>query len=426
MTWQKMDIVEEETDSTVCDEEVEQEDKVLEPPAKKFKAKDESEDEYGVFPSFSQSGIGVVLEDIESTSSEANQAERRVTLDPELISKSKPTPNVLAAKSSDEFFFESPDYLDDMVVTQLLSETRDAAARSAEKRRSVLQHAPIVAPPQPVKIPRPAPSIRKTKSGRVSPKPVIDKRPVPSIPTTTPIHNSPKPATTARPVLQERSVNMPPPPLPVQVKEKRSISFAPSPSKLRRPQRHPQSALQPNIPPSATQYFLEDNFDDFFPSPSQEIRELLDDTGDLPTNTQIAKELEPSLPIAKEPREDSFADLICTQDFILSSQDILEITTPCPPLSKPKAKQPTSTPTPLPTRPAVRAPSRRFFEEKDEDLLHAAIQESKMLSAQNKHGGQEMQASEKTKRTFKRTYSNATDYGEDEFYDCEEELLALC
>lgn len=74
----------------------------------------------------------------------------------------------------------------------------------------------------------------------------------------------------------------------------------------------------------------------------------------------------------------------------------------------------------------MRAPSRRFFEEKDEDLLHAAIQESKMLSAQNKHGGQEMQASEKTKRTFKRTYSNATDYGEDEFYDCEEELLALC
>jgi hypothetical protein len=206
----------------------------------------------------------------------------------------------------------------------------------------------------------------------------------------------------------------------------------------------------PNPPPSATQAFLEDHLDDFFPSPSQEIRELLDDIDDLPTNTQIARELEPNLQ-PNAPQEDYFADLVCTQDFVLSSQDILEITTPCPPPSKPKtAEQPISTPTPLPTK-LVKQPRRRFFEEKDEDLLHAAIQESKVLAAQKEQRreegksigkveeskmpvlgketrvqGQEKALSGRTKRAFKRTLSHATDYGEDEFHDCEEELLALC
>lgn len=101
----------------------------------------------------------------------------------------------------------------------------------------------------------------------------------------------------------------------------------------------------------------------------------------------------------------------------------------------------------MPTKPE-RHPRRRFFEEKDEDLLHAAIQESKMLTANEElrgHGkrsyermnevkiateqkeqrGEEEGLPGDTKRAFKRTLSNATDYGEDEFHDCEEELLAL-
>jgi hypothetical protein len=87
-----------------------------------------------------------------------------------------------------------------------------------------------------------------------------------------------------------------------------------------------------NLPPSSTQLFLENNLDAFLPSPSQEIRELLEDIEDFPSNTQIAKEVSliKSAPSFK-PEDDSFGDLFSTQDIVMSSQDLLEISTPSRP-----------------------------------------------------------------------------------------------
>jgi len=245
---------------------------------------------------------------------------------------------------------------------------------------------------------------------------------------------------------------MPPPPLSLLTKEKRSITFAPSPPKPRTlPRSLPQPTVNtPFLPPSSTQAFLEKNVDDFFPSPSQEIRELLDDIDDLPTNTQIARELEPESDedlLLNAPSRDNFADFICTQDLVLSSQDMLEITTPRPlPSRSQRNEKSISTPTPIPSK--SRQPRRRFFEEKDEDLLHAAILESKMLAANQRQLKEETISYDRMNQsgdfalpkaskhhegerpakttTFSRTLSNVTDYGEDEFHDCEDELLALC
>jgi hypothetical protein len=114
--------------------------------------------------------------------------------------------------------------------------------------------------------------------------------------------------------LAERSTNLPAP-----ARGTKSITFAPTPLKP-----HRSAFAEDDNPPSATQMFLE-NLDDYFPSPSQEIRELLEDAEDLPSNTQIAQELNAG---ASGTEADDFVGIISTQDFILSSQDLLEITTP--------------------------------------------------------------------------------------------------
>jgi hypothetical protein len=430
-TWLEMDILAEESDTTTVGDN-EEYDLESEHPAKKVKAAGESEDEYGGFPSFSQSELGVTLEQVDNFA--ASESKQEDGTDPGLTATLEPErrpAGLLPVKdSSDEFPRDFSENIDDMAATQLLSEAADAAARSPQQGVSIIWTAPKMVPPRPVTYVEASPSISKIK-----------------LP-----HIYAEPATTTRPVLHEQSVNMLPPPLPVQVEQKRVISFAPSPPKPRTmPRLHPQPISKAALPPSATQAFIENHLDDFFPSPSQEIRELLDDIDDLPSNTQIARELEPELVLpTKVPKEDSFADLICTQDFILSSQDIFEITTPCPPAPIPKFTElPESTPTPLSMKPSARQPKRRFFEEKDEDLLHAAIQESKALACREEkrelerisfarvhesrmaapkkdERRQEEKMLGRTKRAFGRTLSNATDYGEDEFHDCEEELLALC
>ncbi|KAH8684899.1 hypothetical protein BGZ60DRAFT_398609 [Tricladium varicosporioides] len=119
--------------------------------------------------------------------------------------------------------------------------------------------------------------------------------------------------------LSERSINMPPPPLPFKCKT--IGSFAPSPDKSRRPRNNTKSISRTpsNLSPSSTQAFLENNLDDFFPSSSQEARELTDD---FPSNTQVTRELG----LDKPYRSHGFEGLCCTQDLI-SSQGLAEICT---------------------------------------------------------------------------------------------------
>jgi hypothetical protein len=84
----------------------------------------------------------------------------------------------------------------------------------------------------------------------------------------------------------------PPAEISNRAKPKKSVSFIPTPLQSP-PIAYIVNHTTSNDPPPSTQAFLEDNFEDFFPSASQEMRELLDDIDfdDLPTNTQIAREL---------------------------------------------------------------------------------------------------------------------------------------
>jgi hypothetical protein len=147
---------------------------------------------------------------------------------------------------------------------------------------------------------------------------------------------------------------------------------------------------------------LEDHIDDFFPSPSQQIRELLEEADDLPSNTQIMRELNhPS----KSADVDLFGDISLSQEFLLSSQDILEITTPS------RAPQPAPAP----------KEKRRFFEEKEEDLLQAALHESRIAARQEPP----LKKPPRPKRSLQRVQSAATDYGDEEFSAYGKELLAM-
>jgi hypothetical protein len=331
---------------------------------------------------------------------------------------------------------------------------------------------PILKPtpkPTPLKKPKPQPMLTPMQS---APKPLTTE--TPNQPVSKPAvsnngYTKPtNPAVVSRAVLEEVYVNMPPTPIPF--KEKKAISFAPSPHKsnllLQAPIRTDNKPRY-NIPPSATQVFLENHLDDFFPSPTQEIRELLSDADDLPSNTQIARELSPeppmenlnSLPLNRQfsrglplkpiIEESQFDDFICTQDLILSSQELLEIATPSQPPPKSIAEPKITKEKPISRAkprffeekeddilhavlheskttaarsrapvPQIREAKRPFFEEKEDDLLAAAIYESKMNTARNelvKVPLKESNGNKKKERTLKRGISSAsTDYGEDE------------
>jgi hypothetical protein len=245
-----------------------------------------------------------------------------------------------------------------MVTSQLLSEAADAADRmlspvTTKRLKTVNQQLPAIidgihtspklseavqTPSDKAHVARKIPDetgvddvhIRSEQSKPL--RPVLQERSInmpptrvhlnrndPHVPTTLGnVHISPKQSKPLQLVLQEQFVNIPPPRIPFN-KPLKSISFAPTPAKLK------STFLKSNVlsqPPSATQAFLEKHLDDFFPSPSQQVRELLDDIDDLPSNTQIAKELNPRQPI------DDSDDMFSTQDLLLSPQDLLEITTP--------------------------------------------------------------------------------------------------
>lgn len=472
-SWQemKMDTVVEDSDGTLSDTELGEKDEA-QPPAKRVVAED-SEDEFGDFPSLSQSGL---LEKIESSmvsmkdggaGSAAAVAER--PLQPPCREPSQELP---ARKSpEDEYPLDNSQVIAQMVNNQLLSEAVEAVRRPDGAELSELSP-----PKQPILTPRPPkkPEFQTMPIPRQSaPKQSPAKLPnqLVSMPMATRNGNIKfaKPAVVSRQVLQEVSINMPPP--LANFKDKKVITFVPPPPKPRMLSQNtakPNNRPRYNIPPSATQVFLENHLDDFFPSPTQEIRELLSDVDDLPSNTQIARELSPespkellnSFPLNKQfsrglslkpiIEENQFDDLICTQDLILSSQELLEITTPSRPPPKPIAEpeftkekpisrakprffeekeddilhavlqeSKTTAARPQAPIPQFREAKHPFFEEKEDDLLAAAIHESKMIAARNESVEvplKEANGNEKKERTLKRGISSAsTDYGEDEF-----------
>jgi hypothetical protein len=392
--WQEMETMAEDSDNKVCEGGIEEHDEAQPPP--KRTAVHDSDDEFGEFPSLSQSDL------LEKIVSSIAAVERNVScpirqMKAVTISRRHETSQELSVRipnGEDELSFDGSDVFAYTANTQLLSEAAKAACRSDGAQQ--LETNPV----------------SQTRSRPNSaPKPVNYANRAPKVNIQDRERSVETPITT-RPILQKPSNTSPPPPIPP--KERKSISFAPTPPKPRYTSRsisRPIPRPRQNFPPSATQVFLKNHLDDFFPSPTQEIRELLEDVNDLPSNTQVARELNL---VEDEP----FADLISTEDLILSSQDLLEITTPnrAPPKQVDESNF---------TPPVPRAKSR-FFEEKEDDLLQAAIHESKVLAANQKEQKVPLKKSSGTTRTLHRVQSTATDYGDDEFRGCSQELLALC
>lgn len=142
---------------------------------------------------------------------------------------------------------------------------------------------------------------------------------------------------------------------------------------------HSTPKMSPFALPTSTQLFLADHLDDFFPSPSQELRELLADIedDDIPSNTQVAREIGRdsvvARPVLVEPAQSMLDDdfpWMSSLDLMFSSQELRELESPI------KASPvPAPPPTPWDVR---RARKPRFFVEKEEDLFAAAIHESKL------------------------------------------------
>jgi hypothetical protein len=483
-SWQemKMDTLVEDSDATLSDTGFEGKDDA-QPPTKRVTTEDDSEDEFGEFPSLSQSDL---LEKIDSSMASMRGSGSGAGSPAVVVKRAAEPPyrevsQELPARKSSKGKYPLDDSQDfaAMATTQLLSEAAEAAQRSDGAAPTEL---PILKQPSP----KPLPPDKAELLGMPASKNIVSK----SVPTKKPNqpvsrpsvsnrnHSRPAmPVVVSRPALQEASANMPPPPVPL--KEKNAISFAPSPLKpklLLQNNAKTDNISRYNILPSATQVFLENYVDDFFPSPTQEMRELISVADELPSNTQIARELSPERPaeiISHLPHykpltrastlrpiaeENSFDDLICTQDLILSSQELLEITTPSraksdivletekeKPVPKSKARffeekeddilhavlhdSKTAAARPRVLAPQARERKRPFFEEKEDDLLAAAIHESRVMAEKQeavKVPLKEANRIERKARTLKRGISSAsTDYGEDEFSGGEWESLGL-
>ncbi|KAE8453403.1 hypothetical protein EG329_010264 [Mollisiaceae sp. DMI_Dod_QoI] len=354
-SWKLMESAAEETDGTLSDPEVEGMDDG-QPLAKRVARDQESEDEFGEFPSLSQSALDRIDSSaISVVASATGSPVKNQNHQSEICSPRASQELPSRKQTTDEFLFNDED-LADMVTTQLLSEA-EAAPKS-----DILEQPAV---PSPLAVKRPPNESNYELFGT----PLNQATAVQKEFTSKNILKL-----DGRSALGERSINMPPPRLPLK---KPSISFAtlpPRPSISRQKNSNLSSKPIPILPPTSTQAFLENHMDDFFPSPTQQVRELLEDVDDLPSNTQIARELSP-----ESLKADNFLDgLVCTQDLILSSQDLEEIITPSRAPLKTMKDPKVGGMKPPPARPGSRD-RPRFFEEKDDDLLHAALHESKTI-----------------------------------------------
>jgi len=165
----------------------------------------------------------------------------------------------------------------------------------------------------------------------------------------------------------------------------------------------------------------------------------------MPSNTQIAREIDlddqdcipvrvphvPSpLPLSQTRIEDEALHFLSSQDLEISSQNLRDIDTPSKavPKGSPSRKfttqnfaftEITSKPSPTPKL------KPRFFEEKEDDLLHAALHESLLLSKQTTQGS----SPRRSQRILCRIQPTKTDHSYDDYgfegSDLDAELLAL-
>ncbi|KAK0107659.1 hypothetical protein ONS96_003460 [Cadophora gregata f. sp. sojae] len=344
-TWQQMESVAEDSDKTISDAEKDHD----RPPAKRRVVDEGSDNEFVDFPSLSQSDLleqtyTSMLSTKNGYSARRPAKEQRPSSRPRHREASQELP---VMKDADEHAILNTQALDVMATTQLLSDLAEAVAKSGsleppsqavEGRREVI--------PKPSASPRRSGRVaeRDDKGTGVSTGGKCDTVPVVEIPykllgaiQSQSEHAFSDSQHEARDSLNlatvaSRRVNMPPPRLPMKaVAATKSISTTQRPSipPLKQSPSHGSKPL-PTVPPSSTQAFLENHMDDFFPSPTQAVRELLEGVDDIPTNTQIARELSP-----KKAEKGLFENMFCTQDMIMSSDDLVEIVSQDGSLPKP-------------------------------------------------------------------------------------------
>jgi len=340
-TWQQMESVAEDSDKTISDAEKDDDG----PPAKRRAVDEGSDNEFGDFPSLSQSDL---LEKIDSSIASGKNGisvplsakEKAPSSQPRRREASQELPIM---KGVDEHSILNTQALDELATTQLLSDLAEAVAKSDS------MEPPSMGPSNPLN--EPCGVTRKAllsprRSGRVASRAerVVDVSevrtrdtvPVVEIPyksaqtilsqtEPSPRNDGPKAqASGPVPSLQIRSVNMPPPRLPMKVLA--ATKSIPTPRRPSFPSRKELNHIPDpvaNLPPSSTQAFLENHMDDFFPSPTQAVRELLEDVDDLPSNTQVARELSP-----EKAEVNPLENMLCSQDLIMSPEDLVESISP--------------------------------------------------------------------------------------------------
>jgi hypothetical protein len=311
------------------------------------------------------------------------------------------------------------------------------------------------------------PFVLYTGPAACPPKTISSVRRNMQLPSTTPPYTAARPLDMKNTILPEhpnktcgeleKTASMPPPPIPIadnrlwsrnplgEISRNVASPSRPSINPLKTTSRvTTQIREDSSILPPSTQAFLESHLDDFFPSPSQQVRELLEDIDDMPSNTQVAREIEQEatmsrsslmpapLPKSQPQVEDDLLSLLSSQDLNISSQDLKDINTPSKSaqtgllLSEMESQRlvenediPPPPPSPTPKS------KRRFFEEKEDDLLHAALHESLLLAKQFSKGS----SPRRSERILRRTQSTKItreddDYGSDGS-DIDPELLAL-
>ncbi|CZT46134.1 uncharacterized protein RSE6_06524 [Rhynchosporium secalis] len=343
-TWQQMESLAEDSDRTISDAEQGYEG----PSAKRQLIDEGSDDEFGDFPAFSQLDV---LEQIASSELSVKESPAPGLPTKSRLSSQKcrngASQELPKMEKADEDSILNTQALDDLVTTQLLSDLVEAVTKSdsleppdrslTKSQRNTVQ-VPSISQPSPRRSGRVAEKFGKAHQSsspfRRSTVPVVEI-PAKSAETMRALNeavSSPRndgPTTPA--VLQTRSTNMPPPCLPPKV------TMATKPTSTPQKPHFPLQAARnlptkpvSNLPPSSTQAFLESHMDDFFPSPTQAVRDLLDDLDDIPSNTQVARELNP-----ENPGKGHLETMFSTQDFILSPEDLVDIISPRRSPSKP-------------------------------------------------------------------------------------------
>ena len=360
----------------------------------------ESEEDFGDFPSMTQVNI---LEKIASSFGSTvfpASSKMKVLVDQNPKPPARPQPIAMDKEDSfDDAFLE-------MVSTQLLIETADEASRRIVGTKFD-DAVPMSKSPKTDTGAVRSRSNTTTESNdqeRAAPiaatrQPIIDMADRPSD-IKTPFIRPPMPST----ALQERSNNMTPPKLPARSLLKTTFATpalrklhnlnADRPASISSPRTAPPRFLPQGrnitpIPPpppkprllpdkgrgysklfspprSGTQAFLDNHFDDFFPSPTQEVRELMEDAFSLPSNTQVARELGPPPKPIRFDLKKEFDTFVSTQDLMMSSQDMQELD------STPIFVEAKAVPPPRPASPIMKE-KRRFFQEKQEDLKRAGL-----------------------------------------------------